>query len=86
MEPDNYDDYFSDGIDLSFGESAIVTNTSWYLGSPNASTDDWGIAVELSGDYKFTSGDTTTVTIEVDGECIYEECDMWWGYVDALQF
>jgi len=47
--------------------------------------EDWAIKLNMRGRFQFDEG-RSTVTVSVDGECVDNQCDMFWGFGDGNKF
>ena len=71
VSPGNYDE---DDISVSYDDD------EWRLAITNGfPVDKWELEVTMAGSYQFNTG-SSAVTVELNGDCVYNECDLFWGF------
>ena len=77
---------------MQFGTDFTLNASHWLLDSSMNSTDDWALALTLSGDYRFKSSvDVYAVSLEISGFCkkapVDEiDCDMFLGFGSSNKY
>ena len=71
VSPGSYDE---DDISVSYDDD------EWRLAITNGfPVDKWELEVTMAGSYQFNTG-SSAVTVELNGDCVYNECDLFWGF------
>merc|ERR1719474_1655033 len=80
------DELSRNGVSLGFGSQSEISDSTWYLGTQaRVAPDDWALEIDMHGAYRFDEG-RSTVTVSVDGQCLHNQCDMFWGFGDGNKF